>query len=32
MSKVRELVTFGREQGYRPAELIAMIEDISQGG
>lgn len=32
MSKVRELVTFGREQGYEPAELIAMIEDVSQGG
>ena len=25
MSKVRELVAFGREQGYRPEELIAMI-------
>ena len=29
MSKVRELVAFGREQGYRPEELIAMIEEIS---
>jgi GntR family transcriptional regulator len=29
MSKVRELVAFGREQGYRPEELIAMIKDIS---
>jgi len=32
LRKVRELVTFGREQGYRPEELIAMIEDISLGG
>jgi GntR family transcriptional regulator len=32
LSKVRELVTFGREQGYQPAELIAMIEAMSQGG
>jgi GntR family transcriptional regulator len=32
LSKVRELVTFGREQGYQPEELIAMIEDISLGG
>jgi GntR family transcriptional regulator len=32
MSKVRELVDFGRAQGYRPEELIAMIEDISLGG
>ena len=32
MSKVRELVAFGREQGYRPEELIAMIRDISPGG
>src|ERR1700761_9457549 len=32
LSKVRELVTFGRAQGYRPEELIAMIEDIAQGG
>jgi GntR family transcriptional regulator len=32
VSKVRELVAFGRAQGYRPEELIAMIEDISQGG
>jgi GntR family transcriptional regulator len=32
LSKVRELVAFGREQGYRPEELIAMIEDISLGG
>src|SRR6202142_633942 len=24
MSKVRELVAFGREQGYRPEELIVM--------
>jgi GntR family transcriptional regulator len=32
MSKVRELVAFGREQGYPPEELIAMIEDISPGG
>jgi len=31
MSKVRELVAFGREQGYRPEELIAMIKDISPG-
>src|ERR1700733_1414220 len=29
MSKVRELVAFGREQGYRPEELIAMINEIS---
>src|SRR5215467_9832618 len=29
MSKVRELIAFGREQGYRPEELIAMIKDIS---
>ena len=29
MSKVRELVAFGREQGYRPEELIAMIKVIS---
>jgi len=29
MSKVRELVAFGREQGYRPEELVAMIEEIS---
>jgi GntR family transcriptional regulator len=32
MSKVRELVAFGCAQGYRPDELIAMIEDISLGG
>ena len=32
MSKVRELVAFGREQGYQPEELIAMIQDISPGG
>jgi GntR family transcriptional regulator len=32
MRKVRELVSFGREQGYRPEELIAMIKDISSGG
>ena len=32
LSKVRELVAFGREQGYQPAELIAMIEGIAQGG
>jgi hypothetical protein len=31
MSKVRELVAFAREQGYRPEELIAMIKDISPG-
>ena len=29
MSKVRELVAFAREQGYRPEELIAMIQDVS---
>jgi hypothetical protein len=29
MSKVRELVAFGREQGYPPEELIAMIKDVS---
>jgi GntR family transcriptional regulator len=29
MRKVRELVVFGREQGYRPEELIAMIQEIS---
>jgi hypothetical protein len=29
---VRELVAFGSAQGYRPDELIAMIEDISLGG
>ena len=29
LSKVRELVAFGREQGYRPEELIAMINEIS---
>ena len=29
MSRVRELVAFGREQGYRPDELIAMITEIS---
>ena len=32
LSRVRELVSFGREQGYRPEELIAMIEDIAVGG
>jgi hypothetical protein len=30
LRKVRELVTFGREQGYGPEELIAMIKVISQ--
>jgi hypothetical protein len=29
MRKVRELVAFGREQGYLPEELIAMIRDVS---
>jgi GntR family transcriptional regulator len=29
MAKVNELVTFGRAQGYRPAELISMIEAVS---
>jgi len=31
LNKVRELVAFGREQGYQPEELIAMIKDISPG-
>jgi len=30
LRKVRELVAFGREQGYGPDELIAMIKVISQ--
>ena len=30
LRRVRELVTFGREQGYGPEELIAMIKVISQ--
>ena len=32
LSKVHELLDFGREQGYRPEELIAMLEDVSAGG
>lgn len=32
MSRVCELLAFGREQGYRPEELIAVIEDIAAGG
>src|SRR5499425_2200691 len=32
LRKVRELVAFGREQGYQPEELIAMIEGIALGG
>jgi hypothetical protein len=32
LGKVRELVAFGREQGYRPEELMAMIQDIAAGG
>lgn len=29
MRRVRELVAFARKQGYRPDEVIAMIEAIS---
>jgi GntR family transcriptional regulator len=29
LAKVRELVAFGRRQGYRPDELAAMIKSIS---
>jgi hypothetical protein len=29
MSRVNELVAFGRQQGYRPDELIAMIKTVS---
>jgi len=29
IAKVKELVAFGRRQGYRPDELIAMIETVS---
>jgi GntR family transcriptional regulator len=28
-SRARELLAFAREHGYRPAELIRIIEDIS---
>jgi GntR family transcriptional regulator len=29
LAKVRELVAFGRHQGYRTDELVAMIENVS---
>ncbi|HWD24017.1 MAG TPA: GntR family transcriptional regulator [Acidimicrobiales bacterium] len=29
LAKVRELVAFGRRQGYRTDELVAMIENVS---
>jgi GntR family transcriptional regulator len=29
MTKVNELITFARHQGYRPDELIAMIKAVS---
>jgi len=29
LTKVKELVNFARTQGYRPDELIAMIETVS---
>jgi GntR family transcriptional regulator len=29
MTRVRELVTFARQQGYQPDEVIAMIEALS---
>jgi GntR family transcriptional regulator len=29
ITRVNELITFARTQGYRPAELIAMIESAS---
>jgi GntR family transcriptional regulator len=29
LGKVRELVAFAREQGYRPEELVAMIQELS---
>jgi len=29
LAKVRELVVFGRRHGYRPDELVAMIEAVS---
>lgn len=29
MTQVRELVTFARQQGYQPSEIIAMIQDVS---
>ena len=29
MARVRDLVAFARQQGYQPAEVIAMIEAVS---
>jgi GntR family transcriptional regulator len=29
IARVRDLVAFARQQGYRPAEVIAMIEAVS---
>ena len=29
LARVRELVVFARRQGYRPDELVAMIENVS---
>ena len=29
MARVKELVAFARQQGYQPAEVIAMIEAVS---
>src|ERR1700674_3418108 len=29
LGRVRELLTFARQQGYRPDEVIAMIESLS---
>ena len=29
MTRVKELVAFARQQGYRPEEIIAMIEAVS---
>lgn len=29
MARVKDLVAFARQQGYQPAEVIAMIESVS---
>jgi GntR family transcriptional regulator len=29
MARVKDLVTFARQQGYQPSEVIAMIEAVS---